>query len=86
MGVDGMEAVELAVEGAGDARPVVEPEEAYAMLELVQEGGQKKEGRRMMGAAGGRKDARERLSRGHPPLLLICVQPECVGPWAVGGG
>ena len=83
MGVDGMDGVELAVEGAGDARSVVEPEEAYAMVEmveLVQESGQMNEGRRMM------RDARERLSRGHPPLRLICLQPECVEPWAVGGG
>ena len=70
VGVDGMEALELAVEGAGDARSVVEPEEAYAMAELVQESGQTNEGRRMM------RDARERLSRGHPPLWLICVQTE----------
>jgi hypothetical protein len=44
VGVDGMETLELAVEGAGDARSVVEPEEAYAMAELVQESGQTKDG------------------------------------------
>jgi hypothetical protein len=31
--MDGMETVELAVEGAGDARSMVELEEAYAMLD-----------------------------------------------------
>jgi hypothetical protein len=33
--MDEMETVELAVEGAGDARSIVEPEEAYAMLDQV---------------------------------------------------
>lgn len=44
--VDGMEAVEPAEEGAGDARSMVEPEEAYAMLELVQDRREENEGRK----------------------------------------
>ena len=41
-----MEAVEPAEEGAGDARSMVEPEEAYAMLELVQDRREENEGRK----------------------------------------
>ena len=37
VGMDGTETVELAVEGVGDARSMVEPEEAYAMFDQVQE-------------------------------------------------
>jgi hypothetical protein len=33
---DGMETVELAVEGTGDSRSMVEPDEAYAMLDQVE--------------------------------------------------
>ena len=35
--MDGAETVELAVEGAGDARSAVEPEEAYAMTGKVRD-------------------------------------------------
>jgi hypothetical protein len=35
--IDGMETVELAVDGAGDARSMVDPEEAYAMLDRVED-------------------------------------------------
>jgi hypothetical protein len=44
--VEAVEAVELAVEGAGDTRSMVEPEEAYAMLELVQDRREENEGRK----------------------------------------
>ena len=35
--MDGQDTVELAVEGAGDARSAVEPEEAYAMTDEVRD-------------------------------------------------
>lgn len=44
--MEAVEAVELAVEGAGDTRSMVEPEEAYAMLELVQDRREENEGRK----------------------------------------
>lgn len=40
----------------------------------------------MTGTTGGRKDARERLSRGYPSLRLIFVRVRRVGSWVVGGG
>lgn len=44
--MEGIEVVELAVEGAGDARSMVELEEAYAMLGQVGDSREKREGRR----------------------------------------
>ena len=46
--IDGMEAVELALEGAGDARSIVEPEEAYAMLDPVEDSRERKERKRRL--------------------------------------
>lgn len=86
MDVRGVEAVELAAEGAGDARSMVEPEEAYAMLDLVQDSRERNERLMMTGVTGGRKDARERLSRGPPSWRLIFVPVERLGSWVAGGG
>jgi hypothetical protein len=83
VGVDGIEAVELAVEGAGDARSVVEPEEAYSMLELVQESGQKNEGRRMIwGCRREERCYRKALAWASTIVVDMCTAGVC---WAMGG-
>jgi hypothetical protein len=76
--MDGMETAELAVEGAGDARSIVEPEEAYAMVDQVGDSRQSKERRRLCGHRR-QEDARERLSRGRSPLRVIFVRLARVG-------
>ena len=81
--MDGTETVELVAEGAGDARSMVEPEEAYAMFDRLQDSRLSRKRRRRRQRC--REAAMKRLSRGCSPNRAVSFSLKRVEPSLAGG-